>query len=415
MKRSVAYGHVRRRHRKHNAGHGAKATAWTCLIPALAVTCLWLTTGSTSATAANSLKTALVGQQWSLGLTSGADFHQALVALQLYVPRTNNRPVSFYAFIPYAFTSDDAAEASLSGVGDAMLRATWNSDSSRWAVTAGLDLPTGKNPLSISEYIVSTRILASRVLDFYFKRPGEGLDLMASVAHTHPIGRNTVLGFGLGAFLKGEYDVANDIDGSLIKTAPGNRVHFNASLLAREHDRDPDWDWRANFVLQIAADSRLTQGAEEFDFSEGVQGTLELAYGRRLRRNDRLQLLAFFLSRGINRVDGQDLLAAEILGIGTRWVVELGAMYTRPISDVVDLGFGLTHAMYQVTNAEDINSRVTSFLLKATRPILPQAVLAAELRFGRGSTPWTIIGQPETWERRTLSGWSLGLSSQFFW
>lgn len=385
------------------------------LVSFLVVVISLLTWGGTPVVAATSLKTSVIGQQWSLGLTDGGDFQQAFVAAQLDMSRINNSPFSLSAYVPYAWTSDNEADATLTGVGDALLRGSWKSRSSRWALTAGVDVPTGKTPLSASEYIVATRILASRVLDFNLKRPGEGLDLMASVAHSIPIGRTTVLGFAVAGFMKGEYDVASDTEGSLIRTAPGDRVHVSVSLIAREHDRNPDWDWRTNLVFQIAGDAHLTQGTEQFDLQEGMQGSVDIMYGRRLGRSSRLQLSLFLLGRDVNQVDGRDLLAVEILGIGTRWAADLGAIYTWPVAETTDLSFGVAHTMYQIEPAEDINSQVTSFQLQASRRFVPRTVLAVDLRYGLGSTPWTLADQPGTWERRDLRGWSVGLSTKFFW
>jgi hypothetical protein len=374
-----------------------------------------LIVGPVQQASATTLKTSVMGQQWSLGLTGGSDFQQALVAAQLHVPNINDGPLSVSAFMPFAWTSDDDANADLTGVGDAQLRGIWKSESSRWAFTAGVDLPTGKTPLSASEYIVATRIMASRVLDFYFKRPGEGLDFMVSAAHSIPIGRTTVLGFAAAGFLKGDYDVATNEEGVLIRTSPGNRIHLSASLLAREHNRNPDWDFRSSIALQIAGNATLSQGAESFDVEEGLQGSLDVAYGRRLGRSGRLGLFLYLLGREQMQVDGRDLLAVEILGIGTRWVVDVGTIYTWGISEVTDLSFGAAYTTYQLELADDVNSRVASFQVRATRTFLPRTVLSADLSFGFGSTPWSVADAVGTWERRDLRGWSFGLSTQFVW
>ena len=128
-----------------------------------------------------------------------------------------------------------------------------------------------------------------------------------------------------------------------------------------------------------------------------------------------MQGFLFLLGRNVNRVDGQDLLAVEILGIGTRWVADVGAIFTWPMGETSDLSLGLAHTMYQIEAAGDINSRVTSFQLRASKRFVPRTTLAADLRYGVGSTPWTVADQPNTWERRDMTGWSVGLSSQFFW
>lgn len=381
----------------------------------LALVMVTLATGYSGDASASSLKTTVSRQQWSLGLTDGSDFHQGLASAQLRLPRINDSQFSLSAFMPYAWTEDKDAQASLSGVGDAQVRGTWKSRSSRWALTAGLDLPTGKNPLSANEYIVATRILASRVLDFQFKRPGEGFDLMASVAHSIPVGRRTVLGFAAAGFLKGDYDVVTDAEGSLLRTAPGNRVHLSASLLAREHDRNPDWDLQTNLVLQIGGSSNLNQGSEEFEVDEGLQGTLDVAYGHRVGRSNRLNLYLYLLGRDVNQVNGQELLAVEVLGIGTRFVADAGASFTRPLGETSDLTFGAAHTVYRIESAGGVNSRITSFQLQLQKRWLPGTVLAVDGRFGVGNTPWTVADQPDTWERRDLHGWSFGLSTQFNW
>ncbi len=363
-----------------------------------------------------SVRTSLISQQWSLGLTDGSDFRQTVLATQVHAPGLVHEAVTLDLYLPYSWTTDDPVDASISSVGDTQLRGSWRSPSRRWSVTVGMDLPTGKTPLSASEYVVASRILASRVLDFYVKRVGEGFDAMASVAHSYPIGRNTVLGVALAGFLKGEYDVAADLGLDPIVTEPGHRLHLSASLLAREHDRDPDWDLRASATLQLAGDSRLTQrDLATLDVAEGVQGTLELDHGRRIGREDRLRGFIYLLGREQTAVSGQDLPAIEILGIGTRWIAEFGASYTRPLPEIADLTLSLAHAVYQIEAADDINSNVTTIELAAARRLSDRVAVSGEAGFGFGSTPWSELADLGTWERRDLTGWSLGVSARWSW
>lgn len=356
-----------------------------------------------------SVTTTLLTQDWTIDLEEGDEgFHQSLCAVSFAIHRLTG-PFCLYGYLPFATTKDDEADAKLSGMGDAQLRLSWRPRKSRWSATLGCDLPTGKTALSENEYRVASLILPSRVLDFWLKRPGEGLDLFGSVANARSIGRNTVMGFALAGYIKQEYTMRKAHDGSELITSPGNRLHGSLSLLAREHEEDPDWDLRLALTAQLAGNSELKQEGQQVTVDEGVGVTLDAAYGRRVRSEDRLALSAFLLARDRNRSGDGNLQAEQILGISTRWMTEFEAAYSRPIHGIASFALSIRQLVCRMDPSQGVNSRMTSLGLDAERSIGVHVTLHALLHVGFGRTPWSSTGDLDIWEKRNLSGTNLGI------
>ncbi len=354
--------------------------------------------------------TSFSSQSWTLDLDgSEAAFRQNLFSVSFDLPQLRG-PFGLRGYVPFASTSDETEDAKLSGLGDTQLRLAYRREGSPWSATAGIDLPTGKTGLSTDEYIVASRILASRVLDFGLKRPGEGLDLTAGIASATAIGRNTVLGLAVAGYLKGEYTMYEGESESRLKASPGSRVHASLSLLLREHDVDPVWDLSTALGVQLAAASELTQNGATTRVREGPQASLEGTYGRRMGDAGRLAVSLYLLGRGSNELEDGDLPAAEILGISTRWVTELGASYTRMFPDLADLTAGFSHAVYRNDATGGVNSRMTGLELRAARALGQRWRGEISLRKAFGRTPWTSADDATGWKQRGLSGMQAGLA-----
>ncbi|MCK4414897.1 MAG: hypothetical protein KAY32_15290 [Candidatus Eisenbacteria sp.] len=349
-------------------------------------------------------------QNWTVELPGGeAAFRQTLVATSFTLPALHPT-LSLRGYVPVAWSTDEEADADLSGLGDARLRLTYRRPAASWSLTGGIDLPTGKTSLTTNEYQVAARMLASRVLDFGFKRPGEGFDIMLGAAAARPVGRNTVLGLAAAGYLKGAYTVHEPEGGERLRAEPGDRLHLSLSLLVREHDQNPDWDLRTALGLQIAQASWLDQGATREQVREGVAGTLEAVYGRRLGIEDRLTLSLFLLARDRYRLEEGAYPVADILGISTRWVGEVGASYRHPVHGLADLCVRVVHAGFRVDPGAGVNSRVTSLALSAERLIGGKTTLGLRATYGFGRTPWTSAEDPARWVKRNLAGTTLGIT-----
>ncbi len=79
-------------------------------------------------------------------------------------------------------------------------------------------------------------------------------------------------------YLKQEYTIYETAEGVEHTAALGNRLHGSLSLLAREHDADPDWNLRLAMTTQLAGSTLLNDGVSEIGIKEGVQATPNLKF-----------------------------------------------------------------------------------------------------------------------------------------
>ena len=354
----------------------------------------------------------LLYQSWSLDTDEGAaDFGQTVTEVRFNLGGRSS-PFSLRGYVPIFWTDDQEADASLSGLGDAQLRLQWKRPRSALKLTAGVDLPTGQTGLSEEEARVAARVMASRVLDLRLKRPGEGLDLFGGASLGTSLGRNTALGFAAAAYLKQSYDLYESTDGTTVEANPGERLHLSLSFLAREHDEDPDWDFKATLGSQVAGATSIEQGDLRSEINEGAQLTFDAMYGRRLGEGQRLALSAFVLARDRSHSDDAQIVAEEILGISTRSVTEIGLSYARPMLGMAGV-FAVTQTAYRMDPSKGVNSRMT--MLKATlgKRLSSRAYLDGQIRYGFGRTPWAGDATSGSWEKHSLSSLQFGLQVRY--
>jgi len=122
--------------------------------------------------------------------------------------------------------SSSADDNSLSGVGDAKIRAVAMLADDTIMLNAGANLPSGKSDMS-DEEIIASGLLMDKATGFRYSRLGEGLDINVGcgLARTYePI----VLGIGVGYILKGEYShLEEDED---LKYKPGNQLNVTGGF-----------------------------------------------------------------------------------------------------------------------------------------------------------------------------------------
>lgn len=362
---------------------------------------------------ASSLSAAFSYEHWGLDTGGGDAFGQACSELALEVPELA-RGLRARVYLPLFWTRDGEADASLSGLGDAQVRLQYQPRRGTWRYTAGLDLPTGRTGLDEDEARVAARAMASRVLDLRLKRPGEGLDLFAGVSWGLPLGRNTALGLAAAGYVKGAYDLYTTAGGVTVDADPGERLHLSLRLLAREHDQDPDWTFRATVGGQLATPTGLEREGATAEVREGAQLTAEAAYDRRLGDTARGGVTFYGLARDVNESDDALVVSEEILGLSTRWISEVGLFYARPLFGTRGR-VSLTHTVYRMDPSRGVNSRMTTLALESHRPLSARLALATEITLGVGRTPWAAEASSADWEKRSLSGFGVRLQGIYRW
>jgi len=371
-----------------------------------------LAAGGAQADTGSAITTSLLYQSWSLDTDDGAlDFGQTVTEVKFkFMGRSS--PLSLRGYVPIFWTDDQEADASLSGLGDAQIRLQWKRPHSALKLIAGADLPTGQTGLSEEEARVAARAMASRVLDLRLKRPGEGLDLFGGASLGTSLGRNTALGFAAAANLKQAYDLYEASDGTMVEANPGERLHLSLSLLAREHDEDPNWDFKATLGAQAASATSITQGEASSEISEGAQLTFDAAYGRRVGEGQRLALTIFVLARDRSTSDDAQIVAEEVLGISTRSVTELGLSYARPMLGMAGV-FALTQTAYRMDPSQGVNSRMTMLKAMLGKRLSGRIHLDGQIGYGFGRTPWASDATSDAWEKRSLNSLQFGLQMRY--
>ncbi len=383
------------------------------LVPVLLF--VWLGTPAVGADGPEApwLSMAFSYERWDLDTGGGREaFGQTCGELAFEYPELA-RGLRARAYLPLFWTRDGEADATLSGLGDAQVRFQYQPGRSTWRYTAGLDLPTGRTGLDETEARVAARAMASRVLDLRLKRPGEGLDLFGGLSWGLPAGRNTALGVAVAGYVKGAYDLYTTAEGATVEADPGERLHLSLRLLAREHDQDPNWTFRAMLSGQLATPTEIEREGTTAEVREGAQLTAEAAYDRRLGDAARGGVTFYALARDANESDEALVVAEETLGLSTRWVSELGLFYTRPLFGT-RARVAVIHTVYRMDASRGVNSRMTALVVESRRPLSPRLELASEIELGVGKTPWAGATAGD-WEKRTLSGFGLRLQGIYRW
>ncbi len=357
------------------------------------------------------ISTSFLTQAWTVDAADGKPrFQQDLWAIQVSSLRLAG-PLTLQGYLPIATTTDDQSGVRLSGAADAQVRACWHRPVSRWRATLGIDLPTGQTALSVEEYRIAASILASRVLDLQLKRPGEGQDLFASIAYGLPLGRNTTTGLAVGGCFNSEYTLYKTADGLEQRLLPGNRLHISASLLAREHDLDPDWDLGLVLGCELAGGMELRCADQVTRVTEGIQGRVEATYAHRIGQDDRIGLSALLWARDRNSSPDAELPVIDYLGISTRFVAREEAAYTVIHRSLPRITVSIAHSAFRIDPWEAVNSYLGLAAVEVEQPAGRSAALYARAGVGFGQTVWMATGT-DGQERRDdcrLNGTRLGV------
>jgi hypothetical protein len=225
--------------------------------------------------------------QVSQGLTYmswefSGDVNQTLA--QWFIPVSVNAPIAENLEVAVS-TGANRSEADwkgsgddISGLVDSRIQVAASLLEDQVVVSAGVSLPTGKTGLTpIQQELLG--FMASDVLNFPIKNPGEGLNLFGEIGFAVPVG-SWVFGAAGAFFAAGEYS-PYELD---TKYKPGSRVittfgierswpegHFVASdivvVVSADDELDGEPVFRDGTQIDLRLTDRLVAGRASLDFS----------------------------------------------------------------------------------------------------------------------------------------------------
>jgi hypothetical protein len=185
-------------------------------------------------------------------------------AFPVYIHYPVTRQLTFRINDSISFSSLDD-KASLNGLSDLKVKASYRMMADSVLLAAGLGLPIGKNSLDIEQAEVASELYTD-VFDFAVTRLGEGLILNLAAATAREVGA-FVVGAGAGYLHKGPYETTADVD---TKYNPGNEMNLTGGVnWKREQLR-----FRIDLIYTLYTVDKV--GDEEV-FQQGNQLTTEMS------------------------------------------------------------------------------------------------------------------------------------------
>ncbi len=151
---------------------------------------------------------------------------QFALPLGVFVPMRDNFDVSFFAANASSKFENATQEFTLGGMSDVRVQGNHSFADDQLLVSLGLNLPTGKRALDLTEEYFVLQALSANYLDFPMRRYGEGFGVNLLFAGA------TVLGDGLrgGAGIMYQYAGAYEPYDGFTDYNPGDVVSVNAGI-----------------------------------------------------------------------------------------------------------------------------------------------------------------------------------------
>jgi len=262
-----------------------------------------------------SLYTTFFYQRWTIdGGKNESTVEQASLPLFASIPITKELRLFFSESNAWSSWSDESE--TLSGIGDAKLKASYNLLENRVLLTGGISLPTGKNSLTAPESRVSNA-LYQEGLGFKVRRLGEGLNIDVGVAAADAVGYIS-FGGGVNYLFKGGYEsVADSLNsGDRIKYNPGDRITLTGGF----DIRNLPFTWQNDAILTFFTPEK-SGGKDSFQY--GTEIILNSRLSHRIGKF-RTRLLLSEIVRGKNKLPvPEGTLQAETNRYGHRTNVSL--------------------------------------------------------------------------------------------
>ncbi len=125
-----------------------------------------------------------------------------------------------------ASTSLGNINSDLSGLSDLQLFIKQKLPDENLSFNAGVNIPSGKTKLSITEFAVS-QVISQELFGLRTSNFGQGLNAFLGATWLHPVSDNVVIGAGLSYQFKSEYQPLKDVSD---KYTPSNEVSLTAGL-----------------------------------------------------------------------------------------------------------------------------------------------------------------------------------------
>jgi len=266
---------------------------------------------------------------------------------QFSIPTYLNMPLneSFSLNLVGSAASSAAGSSNLSGLADLKANAVALFADETIMLTAGINLPSGKNELDSEEVLVSA-VLSDRAMGFRHNRLGDGLDLNVACGAARAFG-NVALGAGIGYLAKGEYEYMEGKKykpGSQINVTGGFDILLKTLLLRSDvtysvyqsdkiddlevFEEGPRFSIEETLVvplekLSVLLSGRYTNRGENEFLYDGLESQTEKIYGDQidvdgevnLRSTDTVELKLLFASKFIGE-DERGQNDATVLGFG---------------------------------------------------------------------------------------------------
>ncbi|MDB4905853.1 MAG: hypothetical protein JWO05_637 [Gemmatimonadetes bacterium] len=157
--------------------------------------------------------------------------------------------------------------STINGLTDTQVRANMTLGADFLILTAGLNLPTGRETAKPAEQVAATRI-ASDFLSFPISNLGTGFGATAGLAVARPVG-SWNLGFGASMRRSSEYDPFQDNAGNKYRFQPGNEYRarvgvdhpYGAGRVSLGFTFSKFGDDQANGSIYNTGDRYITSGA----------------------------------------------------------------------------------------------------------------------------------------------------------
>ncbi|MBI5473538.1 MAG: hypothetical protein HY961_14455 [Ignavibacteriae bacterium] len=143
-------------------------------------------------------------QQWSSGGTKL--FSEVSSTLHWYQPLSREFSVSLRS----SYASSTGNVASLAGINDMQVNFNYYLESADMVFGLGVNVPSGKNKLTESEFETSY-LISNSVFRLQVPHYGSGLNLSPSVSWALPLSDKVVVGLGAMYFYRGRFDPVTEI------------------------------------------------------------------------------------------------------------------------------------------------------------------------------------------------------------
>jgi hypothetical protein len=219
---------------------------------------------------------------------------QLMIPLTGFVPLQENFDMSFYVANSSNSLETSGGDFDLNGLSNASVQANHSFNDDRVLVSVGLNLPTGKKELDLSEEYPVLGALSTNYLELPMRRFGEGFGFNVLLAGATVLGERVRGGAGIRYQYVGSYEPYEGVE----DYNPGDVVALNAGM-----DIDGDATvWSIDFIYSFYGTDKID---DENSFKQSSQLDMRLA-ARHTRGTLGFDGLVRYVVRGQNEEYDED-------------------------------------------------------------------------------------------------------------